>query len=775
MRAIKYLFLTLFALIAIVIAGLIVLTIILDPNDYKQDIERVAQESGGVNLKIKGDMDWSLYPWLGISIGAVEVMTADGAPFTKLNELQARVNFKSLLSMSPKVQKLVLDGLELNLHKDAEGKANWENVTAKKAEAADTESAPASPASTQQEESTDTDSASTAEAQPISFDVDEVAITNLKVNYSSDADKQSFTLAPLNIVATNIKPDDFFPLVIDFAFRDNQSELATKADISTKIRLGQNFKVIDIKELLAKFILSGKPFNNKSIEAGLAGDIVANLATSKITLSDISASLGNMELKAKLDLDTSGKNPKVDGTLDVAAFSLQELLTQLGQANIATTDPEVLKKIAFRTIISSPDDAIKLNDLSLTLDDTNLKGGITQTWSNGHIEMAFKGDSINVDRYLPPKQPTAQELAIASLKDDAAQIRKGKEQPVEAVNAAQHAKGTIDAQLAASKAAGQATPAPVPVAAADETAPLLPVDTIKGLSLNARFDLNEFIIQKLPVKAIALLITAKDGLVKLEKADGELFEGNFKATASIDARKEPVTWQAHKEINNIQSNPLLKTLADMGILSGGINFKADFTSQGNSIASLKKTTQGQANFFLKEGALEGFNLTEEVCKGIAKVNKKPLAKSDWAKRTAFNDLSGNININGMNLQNPSIIGSLAGVKLSGKGDISVENSALDYQVALTIIGDEAVDACGISPKFKDIPWPIRCQGNFDADPASLCRPDYDAFGEAIEKLAKKEIGRKVDKEVDKLLDKHSDKVDPELQKGIKDLFKGFKK
>lgn len=112
-----------------------------------------------------------------------------------------------------------------------------------------------------------------------------------------------------------------------------------------------------------------------------------------------------MELKAKLDLDTSGKNPKVDGTLDVAAFSLQELLTQLGQANIATTDPEVLKKIAFRTIISSPDDAIKLNDLSLTLDDTNLKGGITQTWSNGHIEMAFKGDSINVDRYLPPNNP----------------------------------------------------------------------------------------------------------------------------------------------------------------------------------------------------------------------------------------------------------------------------------------------------------------------------------------------------------------------------------
>lgn len=784
MRAIKAIALSLLALILLVVVGIVVLTNIIDPNDYKSDIEQMAKQSAGVNLAIKGDIDWSLYPWLGLSVGAVEVTTVNNEPFTKLNELQARIDFMSLLKMSPRVQKLVLDGLELNLHKDASGKANWENIsTLKTVTATETNAGSPPPSATQgiatNESAPTQDDGAQPQGEsstPINFDIEEVAITNLKVNYISELDKQSITLAPLNIIARDIKLDDHFPLSITFSLKENISELATTADISTKIRLSKDFKSVDIKDFLAKFVFSGKPFNNKSVEASLAGNILADLANSKLSLSDIIASLGNLSLQANLGIDSSSANPKIDGTVNVPAFSLQELLSSLGQPVIPTQDPTVLRKIAFKTLISSPNDAIHLGDLSLTLDDTQLTGTVTQTWSSGHIDVQMKGDKIDVDRYLPPHQPTDKELAIASLKSDAQQIAKGKEQPTEAVTAAQHAKATITTEM--DKANAAAAAAPQPAAApkpTDENAPLLPLETIRGLSLNAKFDLNEFIIQKLPIQAIALLVTAKDGLIKLEKANGELFKGNFKATASIDARKEPVVWQAHKEINNIQSNPLIKTLADSGILSGGINFKADFTSKGNSIASLKKTTKGDASFFLKEGALEGFNLTEEVCKGIAKINKKALPKDNWEKRTAFSDLSGNILINGLNLQNPSMVGSLAGIKLTGKGDISVENSELDYQIALTMTGDEAVEACNINAKFKDIPWPVRCKGKFDADPATLCQPDYEAFGAVIEKLAKKEVERKAEKQLDKLLDKHSDKVDADTQKGIKNVLKGFLK
>ena len=184
-----------------------------------------------------------------------------------------------------------------------------------------------------------------------------------------------------------------------------------------------------------------------------------------------------------------------------------------------------------------------------------------------------------------------------------------EEKPLEAIDAAGHAKSTIQQEL--SKSEPPSAP-PAPIKPVDENAPLLPLETIKALSLNAGFDLQQLTIQKLPIQNITIGLTASDGLITMNKANGELYDGNFKANATIDARSDKVTWKAHKEINNIQSHPLLQTLAELGILSGGINFKADFNSQGNSIAALKKSTKGNASFFLKEGALNETEVTQVI-------------------------------------------------------------------------------------------------------------------------------------------------------------------
>lgn len=764
MRAIRLVFITIISIIALLIGSIIVLTLVLDPNDYKGEIEVLAKEKGGINLSIDGDIEWSLYPWLGLSVGNTELKTVDNQSFTKINELQARVSLASLFEMKPQVQKLVLDGLELNLHKDSEGNANWEKISDKPEE---TVSIP--------EETTDKPTPSANEPaetsqQDIQFAVDEVAITNLKVNYVDEQSGQSIEVAPLNILANNISLANYFPLNIDFQLKDNKAELSVKSELTTQIRLGEGFQSAELKDLVATTLLSGKPFNNQSIESTLAADIIADLANKKFNLSNFIATLGDLKLHANLIADTRSEHPKLEGTIEAQPFSLQKLLTQLGQPAISTADPAVLKEISFKTTLNSPEGQLALQNTQIVLDDTKFTGNIAHHWATGHIDAQLKGDSIDVDRYLPPKVLTERELAIQSLKTDAKVIRQGEEKPLEAIDAAGHAKSTIQQEL--SKSEPPSAP-PAPIKPVDENAPLLPLETIKALSLNAGFDLQQLTIQKLPIQNITIGLTASDGLITMNKANGELYDGNFKANATIDARSDKVTWKAHKEINNIQSHPLLQTLAELGILSGGINFKADFNSQGNSIAALKKSTKGNASFFLKEGALNGFNLTEEVCKGISKVSKKSITKTDWEKKTAFSDLSGNIAINGLNLGNPSLVGSLAGVKLTGKGDISIENQALDYQVALTIVGDEAVKACNINEKFKDIPWPIRCKGSFDTNPADLCRPDMKAFGKAVEKLAKKEVKRKVNKEVDKLFDKHSDKLDDKTKNSLKGVLKGL--
>ena len=51
-------------LVVLVVAGGILLGTLFDPNEYKQEIQKLALDNGGVELKIGGDIDWSVFPWL---------------------------------------------------------------------------------------------------------------------------------------------------------------------------------------------------------------------------------------------------------------------------------------------------------------------------------------------------------------------------------------------------------------------------------------------------------------------------------------------------------------------------------------------------------------------------------------------------------------------------------------------------------------------------------------------------------------------------------------
>lgn len=63
-------------LVAAVAIG--VLTLV-DPNDFKEEIAAAAKENTGRELTIEGDMEMTLFPWLGVKIGKVTLGNAPAA------------------------------------------------------------------------------------------------------------------------------------------------------------------------------------------------------------------------------------------------------------------------------------------------------------------------------------------------------------------------------------------------------------------------------------------------------------------------------------------------------------------------------------------------------------------------------------------------------------------------------------------------------------------------------------------------------------------------
>ncbi|HFC53216.1 MAG TPA: AsmA family protein, partial [Gammaproteobacteria bacterium] len=65
------------ALLLLVVAA-VVLPLLIDPNDFRDEISTLVEKQTGRKLQIEGEIGFSVFPWLGIELGAMELSNAPG-------------------------------------------------------------------------------------------------------------------------------------------------------------------------------------------------------------------------------------------------------------------------------------------------------------------------------------------------------------------------------------------------------------------------------------------------------------------------------------------------------------------------------------------------------------------------------------------------------------------------------------------------------------------------------------------------------------------------
>jgi AsmA protein len=130
-KTLKILGLVVGGLLALFIVLAVALTLLFDPNDYKDQIIKAVKDQTGRELRIEGKLGWSFFPWVGIETGKLELSNAPGfgpEPFAHLDGAGAKVKLLPLLRKQIVVDTVFLDGLKLNLAKNAAGKTNWDDL-----------------------------------------------------------------------------------------------------------------------------------------------------------------------------------------------------------------------------------------------------------------------------------------------------------------------------------------------------------------------------------------------------------------------------------------------------------------------------------------------------------------------------------------------------------------------------------------------------------------------------------------------------------------------
>ncbi len=119
------------ALVVLVVAALVVVGMLLDPNDYKDDITAAVARATGRQLTLDGDLSLELFPTVRIAVGSASLSNAQGfgsEPMAKIGSAELRLALLPLLSGKVHVGQARLTGLELNLARDARGRNNWQDL-----------------------------------------------------------------------------------------------------------------------------------------------------------------------------------------------------------------------------------------------------------------------------------------------------------------------------------------------------------------------------------------------------------------------------------------------------------------------------------------------------------------------------------------------------------------------------------------------------------------------------------------------------------------------
>ena len=728
MKAVRYLLIAIVAVILLAVAAIAIAMAVIDPNDYKPQIEQAVEKQTNLDLVLEGDIGWSFIP-LGLELNNVQA-NLEGDRFVALEQLVAQIDFWSLIAMAPQVDTFVLSGLDANLEVNEQGQGNWTRIMPEPAEGEQPKTAEA-----EEEKPADTPTEEDG-GEPLNFNVNNVEISNAQVHYTDKSTGQAVTLENFTVTASEITLGSEFPLDISFRIETAKPQFEVDGSISARLAANEALNEFAVSGLSAVFDMNGEPFGGQSVTAELGGSAVANLENETATLSGFTASLANLSMTTDLQVKGFGDKPALNGKLNINEFSLKELLSNLGQPAVETSDPEVLKALAFSTNIGGPAGKVELSDLTLKLDDTTFNGSGSYNLANTGVVFRLQGDKLNADRYLPPKAEGEEEAA----------------------------------QENGDSASGQQT------AAAQNTpeSDLLPLDTLRTLLLDIDFGLAELIVSNLTIKEISASTTAKDGLIKLDDFSGKLYYGSFGANATVDARTDTPKWTIGSDVTNVETLPLLTDLAEVDMLSGGANLKLNVSTTGNRISALRENADGQVNFNLAEGEFRKMNLTRMACQGIALVNQDSLSNSDWGTTTPFNDMRGTLEINGNTLKNTDLVAALAGMKLEGDGTIDLKQSTMDYEAGLRIVGEIHRDeACRVTEYVENVVIPVECRGNFAEDPAGLCSFDGSRFRDTLKTIAANAAKAKAKEEVDKAKAKAKEKVEEKLQEKLGDKLKGL--
>ncbi len=723
MRILKWLGVGVGVLVGLFIVTVVLVVLFVDPNDYKDDLERLAEQQTGRQLALTGDLKLSVFPWLAIEFGPATLSDAPGfgnEPFVAVQRARLSVRFLPLLRGAIEVGDIRLDGMNVRLITDATGRENWADLAA-----------------------TGPDETPPADGESLSIPT----IAGLEIRAASilledRRDDSRMGIVNLNVETGRLASGEPFGLSSDFLFEMSpglsarMSLTATvTADLATSVHAlerpvieatllgdglpadGVTFKVqadsarVDVGQeqhsleaLVAETVWRGEGLPVAGVPVTVRAAVLkADLASQTLSLDGLDIDAAGAQFTGSLTGEEVLDAPRLQGQLVLAPVSLRDWLPRLGVEVPVTSDPQVLQKLAFTAQVALTSTSAGFEDLVLQLDDTTARGsfGIADFEAQA-LRFDLDVDRIDADRYLAPEAPDG-------------------------------------------NAAADAAPAEIPV------------EALRQLNARGTLAIGEAVFAGIRFTKLRLGVTARDGDVRFNPVEATAYGGQYRGDVGIAAAGDTPRVTLDQTLSEVDFAPLLTDLFETQRLSGKGSFNAKLTATGRNTEALQKTLNGTLDFGVKDGALEGADLWYEIRRARAVLRQQAIPERTGARRTAFTALAGTGTVRDGVIESRDLTMAMAYLRVAGTASLDLPKSEIDSRLEATVlrIPAEGADTGGMQ-ELVNARIPVRITGPF-ADPG--VRPD-------IEDYLENKVRERVEEETEKVEEKLRDTLQERLRRAL---------
>jgi AsmA protein len=373
-------------IVVLVIAAVIIIPLVVDPNDFRDRIAEVVEEETGRSFEIEGEISLSVFPWLGLEVGRMRLGNPPGfgdAPFAEIGSAGVGARLMPLLSRRLEISTLRLDGLRLNLLQLADGSNNWADLGDDGGRSA----------------------AAPAQDRGPAMQLDHIGglrLTDAVVRYE-DRQAGSILEAVIPKLTTGeLAPGRAFPLEAEALLSLDGGAQTVNTRLGARLQFADDFAAVTVTNLA----LDGDAdvAGGRQSFALRAPKLAADLQAQTLSIPELTAELAGIRVTADVAGTRIMDAPALSGRLAVAEFSPRALLAQLGEAAPDTADPAVLGKASLQARYQAGAEQVQLEEFLLLLDDTTLSGATSIGFGEiTRVRAQLELDAIDFDRYLPPE------------------------------------------------------------------------------------------------------------------------------------------------------------------------------------------------------------------------------------------------------------------------------------------------------------------------------------------------------------------------------------